>query len=533
MRVRVSLSLSVFLLLCVASVDAQVDARMFRFPDVSETHITFVYAGDIWIVEKSGGTAKRLSSPPGEETFPRFSPDGARIAFSGNYDGNTDVYVIPALGGEPHRVTHHPSPDRLLDWSPDGKELLFASRRKSGVQRFSQLYLVSPRGGLPTKLPVPYGEFGALSPDGRTLAFTPKDRGGRTWKRYRGGMAPEIWLFELGTMNARNLTDSDANDAQPMWHGATLYFLSDRGPDERSNIWALETNNGEMRQITRFTDFDATFPAIGPSNMVFQAGGRLYLMDLSNEEYRELDVAVVTDLASLRPRRENVSKLIQAAHVSPKGKRALFQARGDIFTIPAEHGVIRNLTHTSGMAERYPAWSPDGKHIAYWSDRSGDYELTLRSADGAGEEKTLTEFGPGYRYSIFWAPDSKKIAFIDHAQAIQVYDLETAQTKKVDHGLWMLHGGLQNYELSWSGDSRWLAYSRGLEMSNTAIFLYDNQSGATHQVTSGYYSDWNPAFVSGRQVPLLLLQSDAATDLLRCGCHVDLSKHDECGSSPT
>jgi tricorn protease len=481
------------LLLFSGAAQAQVDASMFRYPDVSATHITFVYAGDIWVVEKTGGTATRLSSPPGEEQFPRFSPDGSMIAFSGNYDGNTDVYVVPALGGEPLRVTYHPSNDRLLDWSPDGTRLLFASSRASGVQRFNQLYLISARGGLAEKLPVPYGEFGALSPDGRRLAYTPKDRGFRTWKRYRGGMAPDIWLIDLRSLDARNISDNEANDAQPMWHGETLYFISDRGPAQRSNIWATDMASGAVRQITRFIDYDVTFPGIGPSDIVFQAGGRLYLLDLDSEEYREVDVEVVTDLAGLRPRTENVSNLIQSAHISPTGKRAVFQARGEIFTVPAEHGVIRKLTHTSGVAERYPAWSPDGENIAYWSDKSGEYELVIRPAEGSGEERTLTGYGPGYRYRPYWSPDSKKIAFIDHTQTIQIYDLDGGRTTEVDRGLTWLHGARQAFEVSWSSDSRWLAYSRDLETGNSAVFLFDADAGRRHQVTSGYYSDQGPA----------------------------------------
>jgi tricorn protease len=291
------------LVLASGSAAAQIDARMFRYPDVSATSIAFVYAGDIWVVPKTGGTANRLSSPAGEEMFPRFSPDGSKIAYSANYDGNTDVYVVPSLGGEPVRVTYHPMPDRLVDWHPDGKRLLFASSRESGRQRFNQFYLVSAEGGMAEKLPVPYGEFGALSPDGNILAYMPKERDSRTWKRYRGGWAPDIWLFDLRDSSATNVTKSDANESQPMWHGTTLYFLSDRGPAERFNIWAYDVGTKAMRQVTTFRDFDITFPAIGPDDMVFQAGGRLYRMDLATEKVAEVNVKVVTDETTLRPRR--------------------------------------------------------------------------------------------------------------------------------------------------------------------------------------------------------------------------------------
>jgi tricorn protease len=473
---------------------AQVDARMLRFPDVSETHITFVYAGDIWIVPKAGGTASRLSSPPGEEAFPRFSPDGRSIAFSGNYDGNTDVYVVPAMGGTPVRITHHPAPDRLVDWTPDGGSVLFASARASGVQRYSQLYRVATSGGLPDRLPMAYGEFGSLSPDGDQIAYTPKDRGFRTWKRYRGGMAPEVWLFDLESLESQNISNSEANDAQPMWHDRTVYFLSDRDANQRSNIWAYELGSRELRQVTEFADFDITFPSLGPDEIVFQAGGRLYLLDLDTEEYAQVSVDLVTDLAALRPRTESVSDLLQWASISPTGKRALVQARGEVYTVPAEHGMVRQLTHTSGAAERYPAWSPDGKLIAYWSDASGEYELVLRPADGSGQERTVTSFGPGYRYQPQWSPDSEKLAFIDHTQTIRILEVESGQLSEVDRALDMLHGQLQGYEVQWSKDSRWLTWGRSLETGNGAVFLYDTANGRHHQVTSGYYSDYGPTF---------------------------------------
>lgn len=473
---------------------AQVSARMLRYPDVSQTHITFVFAGDIWIVPKAGGLASRLSSPRGEESFPRFSPDGKAIAFSGNYDGNTDIYVIPALGGTPERLTHHPMADRMLDWFPDGQSILFASSMASGRQRFRQLYKVSAKGGLPERLPVPYGEFGTISPDEKWLAFTTRSRDFRNWKRYRGGMNPNIWLFDLQNTSAKIVAKSDADDGQPMWHGSTLYFLSDRGDNQRHNIWAYDTASGELRQVTDFTDFDIRFPAIGPSDIVFEAGGRLYLLDLTTEKYREVKVDVVIDRAASRPHLTKVERFISNAWISPSGKRAVFEARGDLFSVPAEHGPIVNLTGTAGVAERYPAWSPDGKSIAYWSDRSGEYELTVRDAGGTGGEQKLTSLGTGFRYRLSWSPDSRKLAFVDQAMRIRIFDRDSGKLTEVDRGLYMFHGDLNAFRVSWSADSRWLAYSRSLNMASTAIFLFDLQNGERHQVTSGYYADVSPAF---------------------------------------
>jgi len=348
------------LLFATVSAEAQIDARLLRQPDVSTTKIAFVYGGDIWIVDKDGGVANRLSTPKGEESFPRFSPDGASIAFTGNYDGNSDIYVMPVGGGLPTRLTHHPDRDRMLDWYPDGESVLFATMMTSEKRRFNKLYRVSATGGLPAVLPVPYGEFGAISPDGATLAYMPLSRDFRTWKRYRGGTAPEIWLFGLSDHQAQNLTVNDANDGQPMWHGSTLYFLSDRDANMRANIWAYELDTGTVRQVTNFTDFDIHFPAIGPNDMVFENGGRLYVMDLATESPRPVEVEVVTDRASLRPHAVKVEKRITGGDISPSGKRAVLAARGEIFSLPAEHGVVRNLTRTSGIAERSPAWSPDG-----------------------------------------------------------------------------------------------------------------------------------------------------------------------------
>jgi tricorn protease len=479
-----------------ASAAAQVDARMLRHPDVSATHITFVYAGDIWIVPKTGGTAMRLSSPPGEESFPRFSPDGSKIAYTGNYDGNQDVYVVPAMGGTPTRVTYHPMPDRLVDWHPDGRRVLFASGRESGRQRYNQFFLADATGGQPVKMPIPYGETGSFSADGRWFAYTPMSQDFRTWKRYRGGWAPEILLFNLSDSTAENISKSDGNDAHPMFHGSTIYFLSDRGPNKRNNIWARDANAGTFRQVTRFTDFDVAFPAIGPEDIVFEAGGRLHLLSLATERVTEVRVTAITDLATLKPRAERVSNLIQWAGISPTGKRAAFVARGEVFTVPAEHGPVMNLTRSSGQAERYVSWSPDGKWLAYWSDRSGEYELTVRPADGTGEERKLTSMGAGYRYGTHWSPDSRKIAFADNNMRFYLYDFDRNRVTRMDSSaVWMGHGPLANMPFAWSADSRWVAYARPVTSTTAgAVFLYDTQAGRLHQVTSGYFADLQPTF---------------------------------------
>ena len=473
---------------------SHLDARMMRQPDVSATQIAFVYAGDIWVAPKAGGEAVRLSSPRGEESFPKFSPDGSLIAFSGNYDGNTDIYVVPTAGGLPRRITHHGALDRVVGWYPDGKSILFASTMTSYKDRFSQLFKVSADGGLPEKLPMPYGEFGAISPDGKSIAYTPVSVDFRTWKRYRGGMNPDIWLFNLESLKARNLTLSDASESIPMWHGSTLYFLSDRDANKRFNLWALDVGSDKFRAVTTFKDYDVHFPSVGPEEIVFENAGRLYLLDLKTEKQREVEITVTTDRSTLKPRLENVSGHIQNATVSPTGKRALFEARGDIFSAPAEHGVVRNLTHSSGVAERYPAWSPDGKLIAYFSDRTGEYELTVRNADNTGEERTLTHLGPGYRYSPQWSPDSKKVLWIDQAMKIWIYDFDTQTNRFVDRQMWMYHGELAGFTVSWSADSRWITYAGDKENRNSAIVIYDTKENQRHEVTSGFYNDDLPVF---------------------------------------
>jgi len=473
---------------------AQVSARLMRYPDVSASHITFVYGDDIWIVEKSGGTAAKLSSPPGVEMFPRFSPDGSRIAFTANYEGNSDVYVIESMGGIPKRLTYHGMFDRTLDWHPTDNSILFASSRESGRQRYNQFYTISTEGGMPEKLPVPYGEYAGFSPDGSQIAYTDRSRTQRTWKRYRGGTAPDIHVFNLTTYATQNITNNDANDEIPMWHENTIYFLSDRGTAKRANIWKQDLTSGSVTQITSFTDFDIHYPALGPSEIVFQAGDQLYLLNLSDDQYATVDIHIVSDQRSLIPTQKNVSSMMQSATVSPDGKRLVAQARGELFSLPATEGYVSNISQTSGAAERSPAWSPDGKYTACWSDATGEYQLTLYDMNGNRSPRVVSSFSNGFRYDIFWSPDSKKIAYVNQAMQIQVMNVETGQVTTIDNGKYMFEGSLRNFTANWSPDSRWLAYSKEKTRVSNALFVYDTQSNQRHQLTSGFYNDSQPVF---------------------------------------
>jgi tricorn protease len=473
---------------------SQVDARMFRFPDVSATHITFTFAGDIWIVEKDGGLAHKLSSPKGEEQSARFSPDGSRIAFSGNYDGNQDVYIINTLGGNTERLTYHPGGDVVIDWHPDGKRVLFSSSRESGTQRYSQFWLSSPGKPMPEKLPVPYGVTGCFSPDGKMFAYTPSSSEMSTWKRYRGGSAGDIWIFNLETMEAENITNNDAVDGYPMWHENTLYFLSNRGEENRQNLWAYDISTKVMRQVTHFEEFDIHAPSAGPSDIVFNAGSSLYLFNMKTEAVKEVNIEAVTDLSELKPRLINVSGNIENAYLSPDGKRVVVEARGEIFSVPAEYGYILNLTQSAGSREILPVWSPNGKSIVYWSDASGEYELYIMPADSAGSAQKLTDLGSGFRYRASFSPDSRKIAFIDEKQVISIFDLDSKKMIKVDKCPWMFDYDLANLQLSWSSDNNWLAYEKEIANHNLAIFLYNLKENKSWLVTSGHYSDWNPVF---------------------------------------
>jgi tricorn protease len=469
----------------------------------------FTYANDIWIAGKEGGTAIKLSSPAGVESFPKFSPDGKTIAFTGNYDGNQDVYAMPASGGVPLRVTQHGLPDRVVDWTPDGKHILFASGREAGRERYNQFFTIPASGGAAEKLPLAYAEFGSYSPDGKQMALTFRSTVFRTWKRYQGGLSADIHIFNFKDQSSVNISSkTDFADELPMWHDNYIYFITDRGPEVRMNLWRYDVNKKTSEQLTKYKDYDVHFPSLGPEDIVYEAGGKLYLFNLASQQSREVKINVVTDKASLKSASESADKYIQHTTISPDGNRVLVEARGEIFSTPAENGYVKNLTRSSGVAERYPSWSPDGNMVAYWSDQSGEYELWTMEAGTEGSAKKLTSYGPGFRYNLFWSPDSKKLAFIDKMMKIKIYDLSNGQTYDVDKGLRMSHGQLEGFTCNWSPDSRWLTYSRDIENYHTTVFIYDLQNKKLQQATSGYYSSLSPFFdPEGKYLYLLTRQN--------------------------
>ena len=476
-----------------ASADSRTPhAGMMRYPAVSAESIVFSYADDLWVVDREGGVARPLASPAGLEQYPRFSPDGETIAFVGNYDGGPDLYTVPTPGGVPSRVTHHPQFETLCGWTPDGR-LLFHASGSSGLGRQRQLFTVAPEGGLPERLAVPYGSFGALDASGR-LVYTPMDRVGRTWKRYAGGLASDLWLVDLESGESRRLTDFEGTDVHPMWHGDTVYFVSDAGPQHRMNLWAIDLATGERRQVTRFDD-DVRWPSIGGGAIVFVVGAELRLLDLESEESTVVPVRVPGAQPQLRTRLVDASDFLSDGnwHASPSAKRVAVEARGDLWTLPAKHGQPRNLTATSGVAEREPTWSPDGRWIAYMSDASGDYELWVVPSDGRGEPRRVTTDGAPYRYSLSWSPDSKHISLLVKGGHLELVDVATGEVTRVASD--PLSQYPSTLEATWSHDSGWLAYTRADEASgNRSIWLYEVATGQATQVTSDFFSQSSPTF---------------------------------------
>src|SRR5215510_10930875 len=386
--------LALLVFLAVVSVDAGFSSAQFnnkpllmRQPTMRRTSIVFSYAGDLWITPREGGEATRLTTGVGNETSPRFSPDGATVAFTGEYDGNVDLYTIPATGGVPKRLTYHPGADGLAGWTPDGKGLLFVSQRASDSGRFARLFTMPVDGVFPAEVPLPMGWAGSYSPDGAKLAYEPLPRGFGAWKRYRGGMASAVWIANLSDSSVEKLPRADSNDFNPMWVGDKVYFLSDRsGP---ITLFAYDTKTKKVAQLIKNNRLDTKSASAGPHGVIYEQFGSLDIYDLKSGKTKPVNITINGDMLSLRPKYEKVGTSISNAAISPTGARAVFEARGDIISVPAEKGDARNLTNTTGVAERDPSWSPDGKWIAYFSDESGEYALHLRDQKGMGEVKKI------------------------------------------------------------------------------------------------------------------------------------------------
>src|SRR5574341_1095770 len=397
--------------------------------------------------------------------------------------------MMPAQGGTPTRLTHHPDGDLVVEWYPDGKHVLYRSQMMSPSYRFNRLFKQPVAGGMPETLPLAYGELASFSPDGNRMAFQLASLEFRTWKRYRGGWATDLWFYDFANNTSEKFTDFEGTDALPMWHQNKIYFLSDRDERKKLNIWVYDLTTKQTTPVTKFTDYDVKWPSLGPDAIVFENGGKLHLLDLANETAKPISIQVPADLPEARAQLKDVSNNIQNFSLSPSGKRALFEARGEIFTVPEKNGSVRNLTNTSGIAERFPAWSPDGKHVAYFSDRSGEYELYLRAGDGSGKERQIATLGEGFRYSPSWSPDSKRLAFNDKTGSLFVLNVADGKPKFVDKDEW---GRIASY--SWSPDSRWLAYSKSMPNNQGAIMIYDADQSKTQQVTGDYYNDTSPTF---------------------------------------
>ncbi len=463
------------------------DMRLLRNPDIHGDRVVFVHGGDLWLVSSEGGEARRLTTHVGFESQPKFSPDGEWIAFTGDYDGNPDVYVIPAEGGEPRRLTWHPYPDRVIDWEPDGRSVRFQSSRNSFTWREANLWTVPVDGGLPTSLGLPTGGLSSWNGDRTRLAYNRITREHRTWKRYKGGMAQNIWIYDFAADATTQVTNWPGSENFPMWQGDVIYFNADR--TDRLQLWSYDTVSGDVKQVTSHKEYDVKSPSQGPGAIVYENGGWLYVLDTDDGKSRRLKVSLRDDRVRTRARYVDAGRSIRGADLAPDAKRAVFAARGDVFTVPAEKGDVRNLTNTPGVHERAPEWSPDGKWVAYFSDESGEYELWVRRGDGSGEPRMVTKGSDTFYWSMMWSPDSEKLLTFDASRSLRVVDLESGKSRKIDQD-----PTNRTFDASWSPDSRWVAYAMGEPNGFRSVFLYDTDDGVSHRVTSAFTHDTSVAF---------------------------------------
>ncbi len=485
------------LILSFSLSQAKDDVRMLRFPDINKDKIAFVYAGDIWIVDSDGGDSRRLTSHKGLELFPKISPDGKWIAFSAQYSGSRQVYVMPSEGGTPKQLTYYNDvgmmPPRggwdhvVLDWTPDSKNIFFRANRTPYGKRNGKYFLVSIDGGMEKPLEIPEGGFGVLSPDGNKVCYTPISREFRTWKRYKGGRAADIWIYDLEESFSEKITEFEGTDQIPVWHEDKIYFASDR--DLTLNIHSYDLKTKEIKQLTNHEQYDVMYPSGSNGMMAYENGGYIYKLDLSTGENEKVTVNINFDNPNIIPYYKNVKENIHSYDVSPSGVRAIFDARGDIFTVPAEHGMIENITQTQGVREIYPSWSPDGKYLTYISDATGEYEMYLLENKEGAEPKQITQNSSAWKYKAVWSPDSKKLLYSDRTLHLKLLDVATGEEKIIDEAALR---EIRDYEFS--PDSKWVTYSKGVDNGNTAIWVYNIEKGEKHKVTGNTFSERSPVF---------------------------------------
>ena len=492
----------VFVLLCPLFAVAQQmqEGRLMLFPDIHKDKIAFVYGGDIWLASSSGGVARRITGHAGRELFPKFSPDGKWIAFTGQYDGNFNVYVMPADGGQPKQLTFyqgsaHPLSERMgihnevINWTPDGKRIVFLSRRTAENGWVKRPFSVSVDGGLPEPFPMDQGGLLSYSPDGTKIAYNMIFRNFRQWKRYTGGLAQAITIYDLKNNTSFDVPHTDWTDTFPMWHGNTIYFSSDRGPEHHLNLYSYNLGSKQVEQLTHFSDWDVMWPSLGPDAIIFENAGYLYTYDFQSKQPKKLDIQLPADRQQAMRHWENVGKLVTDFDIAPDGKRAVIAARGDVYSVPAKEGSIRNLTRTAGIREQKVAWSPDGRWIAYVSDRTGEDEIYVAPQDGLGKEQQVTSGHKGFMFAPSWSPDSKKIAWADQRTNLWWTDISEKKPVKVDHGE---YGEITNY--NWSPDSKWLAYDKQGENNFAQVYLYSLADNKTTVITSHLNNSYSALF---------------------------------------
>ncbi|MGH8235087.1 MAG: S41 family peptidase [Rhodanobacteraceae bacterium] len=462
---------------------------LLRYPTMSKTTIAFEYGGELWEVPRAGGQAHVLASGMDLLTTPIFSPDGSMVAFTGTFDHNTDVYVVPADGGQPRRLTWHPGPDVAVGWTPDGKSILFRSHRHSHSDP-NQLYTVSVEGGFPKELPLSMAEVGSYSPDGARLAYVPGFQWEAFWKGYKGGQHTQIWISRLSDSSTVRVPDENANENDPMWVGNDVYFLSDR--DGSITLFAYDVASGKFGKLIDNTGFDITSASAGPGGIVYSQFGQLRIYDYTDGKTHAVPVTVAGDLPQRRPYFQDVAKQVRDPSISPNGVRAVFEAHGDILSVPTKHGSIVNLTHSPGAMDRDPAWSPDGNSVAYFSDRDGEYDLYIRKQDGTGAaRKVALGQNDAYYYDLTWSPDSKKVSFSDQKDQLWLVNLAAARPQPVKVAT---NSFDSDFDAGWSPDSRWIAYTEIMPNDMDAIFIYSLADGKTHQVTDGASDSASPQF---------------------------------------